>query len=576
MKKISLLFWFFLFLIPNLVFSASLFSEISRTSVVVGETVTISFFVSSKDGAMNAVSGSVSYPKDLLEIVSVSKNNSIASLWVAEPSFDNSKGLISFEAVVLNPGFVGEAGKIVSFIARGKAGGSGRIDYLTGSVLANDGLGTEINKSSFGVGFEIREASVSPPKIVVSQDFGPEIIISSKSHPDQARWYKDKNPNFFWELPAGTLEIKTVLSERPKSEPIVRYVPPISSKEVKDLNDGVYYFFVQGRSGDGLGNLARYQVNIDTTPPSSFSTKISDSSFGQSRPEVFFSASDTGSGLDYYEIKVDGSQPIKVTAENKSFVLPEQDSGEHRVLITVFDKAGNHLAEEKVFSIVGLSPPTIVSYPKEISVGGEIKIIGHTYPQAEVEVFLKKDNLLINKDSVKSDELGNFSITISKRLSSGEYVFSAKVRNEAGLQSKETNSYQIKVSFGFLKDAFLLIANYFLIFLFILLAVFIILIVGIWGWYKLVILNKELQGRAEEMNYLVKGSFARFHTELDERIHALHRIKGSRALTLEESEFLEKFDKNMMATENAILEEVKEISPKKKRVRRPKAPPLEV
>ena len=60
---------------------------------------------------MNAASGVISFPADKLEVVSLSKTGSVFTLWVQEPSFSNSAGTINFEGIVLNPGFIGAAGK---------------------------------------------------------------------------------------------------------------------------------------------------------------------------------------------------------------------------------------------------------------------------------------------------------------------------------------------------------------------------------------------------------------------------------------------------------------------------------
>ena len=73
----------------------------------VSSTFVLSVYASSPDQSMNAVSGTISFPYDKLNVVSLSKKDSIISFWVQEPSFFNKTGIISFEGVVLNPGFKG-------------------------------------------------------------------------------------------------------------------------------------------------------------------------------------------------------------------------------------------------------------------------------------------------------------------------------------------------------------------------------------------------------------------------------------------------------------------------------------
>ncbi len=86
---------------------------------------------------MNAVSGAISFPKNLT-VSSVSKANSIISLWTVEPTFSNSAGTVNFEGIVLNPGFTGDNGKVMSITFTAKSSGIAAVSYTSGSVLAND------------------------------------------------------------------------------------------------------------------------------------------------------------------------------------------------------------------------------------------------------------------------------------------------------------------------------------------------------------------------------------------------------------------------------------------------------
>ena len=96
----------FLATIPYVAHAATLhFSPSSGTHT--RTTFSVNVLVSSADQAMNAASGIISFPKDKLEVVSLSKIGSIFGLWVQEPYFSNTSGIISFEGIVLNPGFIG-------------------------------------------------------------------------------------------------------------------------------------------------------------------------------------------------------------------------------------------------------------------------------------------------------------------------------------------------------------------------------------------------------------------------------------------------------------------------------------
>lgn len=103
--------------------------------------------VSSPRQAINAISGVLSYPIDKLQVTSVSKIGSVLSLWVQEPSFSNSRGTVSFEGVVPNPGFNESNGRVLAVNFRVVGTGAADISLTSGSLLANDGYGTNILKS---------------------------------------------------------------------------------------------------------------------------------------------------------------------------------------------------------------------------------------------------------------------------------------------------------------------------------------------------------------------------------------------------------------------------------------------
>lgn len=99
------------------------------------------------DQPANAVHGTVSFPLEYISVISVNYNNSIVDLWVRKPSFSNFgvfTGNVTFEGVMLNPGFTGSDGKIVNIIFRVKKQGSASVKMADLAILANDGLGTNI------------------------------------------------------------------------------------------------------------------------------------------------------------------------------------------------------------------------------------------------------------------------------------------------------------------------------------------------------------------------------------------------------------------------------------------------
>jgi hypothetical protein len=131
------------FFLPSLVHAASL-SLSTGQEYSVGQDFSVAVLVSSSDQSVNAVSASVAFPPDKLQLLSLSKSGSIVNLWTQEPSFSNAGGTAHFEGVILNPGFTGSAGRVITLVFRVKATGTATLTFPSSSALANDGKGTEI------------------------------------------------------------------------------------------------------------------------------------------------------------------------------------------------------------------------------------------------------------------------------------------------------------------------------------------------------------------------------------------------------------------------------------------------
>jgi hypothetical protein len=143
-------------------FAATLNFGVSSVSTSVGETFILSVNVST-DQAINAVSGTISFPSDKLQVISIAKANSIVSLWAEEPSFSNGAGTVSFAGVIPNPGYTGNSGRVIFITFRSIAEGPAQVRFQTASALANDGNGTDILRSSGESNISIGPAQAQAP-----------------------------------------------------------------------------------------------------------------------------------------------------------------------------------------------------------------------------------------------------------------------------------------------------------------------------------------------------------------------------------------------------------------------------
>jgi len=148
--------------------AATLFFSPASPTYIVGDSFQVSLFVSSADQAMNAAQATINFPTDKLEMISVSTKNSIFSLMVENPIFSNVNGSASFSGIVLNPGYSGKSGRLVTLNFRAKTLGQANLSVSQAQVLANDGLGTNILTSRGSGTVTIIEKKIvpEPPKPV--------------------------------------------------------------------------------------------------------------------------------------------------------------------------------------------------------------------------------------------------------------------------------------------------------------------------------------------------------------------------------------------------------------------------
>lgn len=159
--RVLFVFIFVFLVFPIASFAATLSITPQSASKNVGDTFSVSVAASSA-AAVNAVSGTLDYTSGTLELVSISKGGSIVNLWVQEPSYSNSAGTANFEGVILNPGFTGGSGRVLTYTFRAKAAGTGTIKILNGSMLANDGSATELFTGANTASYTISPKQATP------------------------------------------------------------------------------------------------------------------------------------------------------------------------------------------------------------------------------------------------------------------------------------------------------------------------------------------------------------------------------------------------------------------------------
>lgn len=149
--------------------SSDLFFNILPKQLAVGERLTVEVRVRSGMQSINAVSGFLSLPESLVRVVSISKDKSIIDLWTREPVKERNG--ISFEGIILNPGFQGGGGTIFQVTLEARKTGTVALSLSQGAVLANDGRGTNILGTLGSTAFQIVPGALLP---FIAETYLPE------------------------------------------------------------------------------------------------------------------------------------------------------------------------------------------------------------------------------------------------------------------------------------------------------------------------------------------------------------------------------------------------------------------
>lgn len=159
---------FFCLIIPTEIFAATLSFSPSSLNTKVGDLISVKIVLKSND-SVNAVSGEVQFSTEYLNFSHFSKSGSILNLWAQEPSCSNNSGIASFEGVILN-GYSGNGGTVLTIYFRTKKEGETNLDFITASVLANDGKGTEKITGTSSVKINIEKAAIPEKEITTKTE----------------------------------------------------------------------------------------------------------------------------------------------------------------------------------------------------------------------------------------------------------------------------------------------------------------------------------------------------------------------------------------------------------------------
>ncbi len=534
--------------------AATLYFSPSSGSYAAGATLTLGVYVSSGDKSMNAVSSVISFPPDKIEVLSIDKSDSIISLWVQKPSFSNSLGTINLEGIVLNPGFQGDAGRIIRAHFKVKNVGSSAINFSSASVLANDGQGTNILSEIKAADFNIISSSIAPdstPPPALTQPLPGAPEIFSSTHPDQNKWYADKNLKLEWSLLKDISGIRMILDKKPDSIPEISSPEFLKSFDYRNLENGIWYFHLRFKNQSGWGKTSHFKIQIDSDPPESLSIKLMDGKETTSRaPSFCFEAKDALSGINYFQAKIGEKNFVKI--DGASYSAPLLEPGKHLLVVRAFDKAGNYLESSEEFIIKPIEPPFFTEFTNKISTQETLVIRGKATPDSRINIYIQRNGESAEIQSIKSNNNGNFIFAFENKLGEGIYSIWAYVIDEKGFKSDPSAKINIQVYrsgfFKFGKAAALiniLIALTALAF-----------VLAIYAWARLMKWKKIMEEEAKKTEAQLHNVFDALKENVENEIA---KIDGKDNLSAKEKQASGELKKELNISENFINSKIKDI-----------------
>ncbi|KKU51782.1 MAG: hypothetical protein UX72_C0014G0003 [Parcubacteria group bacterium GW2011_GWA2_47_10] len=317
-------------------------------SFIIGSTFDVSILLNTGDVSANTIIAELQFPADKIQLVNPSVGRSIIQIWVTQPSFSNKEGKIFFAGGIPSPGIKTSQGVVITMTFRVISQGTGEISFLQKSAVhADDGRGTDILKHTSNAQYSF---SMPPPA---------GVEVSSPTHPDQTRWYKDPNPTLTWAKVPDVTGFSYAIDHDPGGSPDTTVDSAQSQVSFSNLESGIWYFHLRAEANNVWGGLSHYILQIDTAPPAEFGVNVSPEGRTTVRnPIIRFFTTDSASGFDHFELKI-VILKANLTEETPFFfevTSPYQitplDPGKYKAIVRAFDRAGNWRDEEVDIHIV--------------------------------------------------------------------------------------------------------------------------------------------------------------------------------------------------------------------------------
>ncbi len=530
---------------------ASFFLFPGSETFKVGDTFSMELRIDTTGIPINSAQTVIYFPTNTLEVLNISQDDSIFSLWPEEPVFSNSDGKISFAGGLPHPGFQ-ETGNIITINFKAKGQGLANIGFGQGKILANDGKGTNILVFLKEAKYFVQEREIS----FKTED--SVLLIFSSTHPEQGEWYNNNNPSFQWTPMPDITGVSLLLDQNSDTVPDEKSEGLIKSKSYEGISDGVWYFHLRLKNEAVWTQPVHYKVQIDSFSPYPFEVTVDNAGDATNpKPDLYFETDDDISGISRYELKIgEGEFYDLLLAQINPFSMPVQIPGSHEIIVRAVDKAGNSAQAKSLIDIEPIEAPVITIWPEKYIAGEEIFYLeGWALPEVDIIISLRKIGQDIKEWHAKSNEQGEWSFSTKELVKSGIYYLSAKAQDERGAVSNASDVRKIEVSLSGLSLG-IFIVSFKNIISFLLLTLFLGIILIAYLIYKVRRTKKILRKETKEVKKSLYTAFELLEKEIKEQIEMFDSRPG---LSKKEKKLYNNLKKDLEIVQDFIAKEIKDI-----------------
>ncbi|MDD4333078.1 MAG: cohesin domain-containing protein [Patescibacteria group bacterium] len=347
---------------------AAIYFEPASKMMKAGENFNINVMVDPRGEKVDTIRAIVNFPVDKLaaEYFDLSENYSLQS---PGSYIDNKKGIINQGGAML-------ASQASTKSVFGTITFKAKSDGIANITLTND-------SKAISSGVEkINLAGLGKAVITISKA-GEEIkkekwvSVESAIHENQEKWYNINTVNISWRAEGGeATSYYYAFDQDPETNPSLQLNKNEISKTFENVADGVWYFHIRTQYNDKtFSDTNHYRVMIDTADPQKIQPIFENAMiFEGETAELIFSTTDQVSGIDYYEVAMDGGEFFK---QDSPYLIKDLSIGEHIANVRAYDKAGNLTANIAKINITEkpVAEKTPTNWKKIGTWGGVIVVV---------------------------------------------------------------------------------------------------------------------------------------------------------------------------------------------------------